>query len=411
MKLIFTIILLTYLSKVFVEKIFYLDIYPFIFSLLISVVLFQALSKKINKYLLLFVGSILLSFFTTTFINQNLSHNYQNMIFLYLLQPVAIIMLMRFKTIELSALNSFFVLKTISWTSIPLLIGCTYFYCVHLLGFPDPFEVFYIELTTAGSEVVLRNPSFMGSSLLLCGVALVQFLSSQYLYSLTNQNIYKLISMFALLSVLLSLSRRAILPILIYYFVVFILYPKRRGLKILMYSFLGFVAAILLIPDIFSLILMRIISIFDIVNDSSNVSRVKLMFEGLRDVILKPWGLGFGSLSSVGYTVEEVHKLDEARVTESAVITLLGEIGLLSMTIILLLLVKFLSVLKYPTLILFVFPLAVESVVGLGLLAPVVSFFTISFVCAIYYMELSAYKDSSTDGTKPKEIKNYELKV
>ena len=114
------------------------------------------------------------------------------------------------------------------------------------------------------------------------------------------------------------------------------------------------------------------------------------MQEGISDIILKPWGLGFGTLSSVGYTQEEVWKLGEARVTESTLITLFGEIGLILMSILTALLVKYLSVLKYSTVMLFVLPIVVESFVGLGLLAPVVSFFTISFVCAIYYLEVFA---------------------
>ena len=71
-------------------------------------------------------------------------------------QPLAIIMFMRGSTINISIFNGFFVLKLISWSAIPL-SGCLYFYCVHLLGFGDPFDVFYVEFTEAGSEIVLRN--------------------------------------------------------------------------------------------------------------------------------------------------------------------------------------------------------------------------------------------------------------
>ena len=183
--------MLTYFSKVFFEKIFDFDIYPLIFGLMMIIVLVQAFTKKIEKNLLLFVFLISISFVVTYLINQRLSATYKNLIFLYLVQPLAIIMFMRGSTINISIFNGFFVLKLISWSAIPLSAGCLYFYCVHLLGFGDPFDVFYVEFTEAGSEIVLRNPSFMGSSLLLCGVALIQFLASQYLYLTTNKYFYQ----------------------------------------------------------------------------------------------------------------------------------------------------------------------------------------------------------------------------
>ncbi len=369
----------------------------------------QIFSQRIDKNLLFFIFLILISFVLTFLINQNLNGNYKNMIFLYLVQPLAVITFMRGKTINVSALNGLFVLQLISWTSVPLLAGCLYFYGVHLMGFPDPYEVFYVELTWAASEIVLRNPSFMGLSLILSGVALIQFLASQYLYLIVGKNFYRFASMFALLSVLLSLSRRAILPILIYYFIISILYPKRHGIKLFVFGSFVILLSILFVPDIFLVLWVRITSIFDVVNDSSNISRLTLMFEGLTDVILRPWGLGFGTLSSVGYTQEEVWTLEEARVTESAIITLFGEIGLVVMLILSVLFIKYLSNIKYPTVLLFILPLIVESIVGLGLLAPVVSFFTISFICAIYYVEINIYKKNSTNDMQLKEMNGYEI--
>ena len=327
-------------------------------------VLVQAFTKKIEKNLLLFVFLISISFVVTYLINQRLSATYKNLIFLYLVQPLAIIMFMRGSTINISIFNGFFVLKLISWSAIPLSAGCLYFYCVHLLGFGDPFDVFYVEFTEAGSEIVLRNPSFMGSSLLLCGVALIQFLASQYLYLTTNKYFYQFFSMLALTSVLLSLSRRAILPILVYYIILGILYPKKHGVNLVIFGTTVVVLASVFVPGIFSVLMARIVSIFDVVNDSSNASRLALMQEGISDIILKPWGLGFGTLSSVGYTQEEVWKLGEARVTESTLITLFGEIGLILMSILTALLVKYLSVLKYSTVMLFVLPIVVGVLLG-----------------------------------------------
>ena len=259
------------------------------------------------------------------------------------------------------------------------------------------------------SESSMLPAALMGLSLILSGVALIQFLASQYLYLIVGKNFYRFASMFALLSVLLSLSRRAILPILIYYFIISILYPKRHGIKLFVFGSFVILLSILFVPDIFLVLWVRITSIFDVVNDSSNISRLTLMFEGLTDVILRPWGLGFGTLSSVGYTQEEVWTLEEARVTESAIITLFGEIGLVVMLILSVLFIKYLSNIKYPTVLLFILPLIVESIVGLGLLAPVVSFFTISFICAIYYVEINIYKKNSTNDMQLKEMNGYEI--
>ena len=86
--------------------------------------------------------------------------------------------------------------------------------------------------------------------------------------------------MLALTSVLLSLSRRAIL-LLVYYIILGILYPKKHGVNLVIFGTTVVVLASVFVPGIFSVLMARIVSIFDVVNDSSNASRLALMQEGL----------------------------------------------------------------------------------------------------------------------------------
>jgi hypothetical protein len=271
--------------------------------------------------------------------------------------------------------------------SIPIFTGCVYFYLVNLLGFPDPFDIFEAEFTLAGQTVVLRNPSFFGSSLVLCGASLVQFLLAQYMSKIRGELIYVIFSFISLMNIGMSLSRRAWLPVAVFYFTLILLNPRRHGfIFILGFSLtVGFILSFN--PDLFYVLADRFISSFDIISDSSNVSRLELMFAGISDILLKPWGLGFGTLSSIGYTVDEVHKLQHVRVTESSLISFVGEVGILVAFTIFVVLLKYTFKMRTIVILLFLNPLLFESIVGLGLYSPLVSFFTISVFLIIYYFE------------------------
>jgi hypothetical protein len=255
------------------------------------------------------------------------------------------------------------------------------------VNFPDPANIFAVEYTSAGGEVVLRNPSFLGSSLILCGVSLIQFLLGQYIWRIKGEYIYFVFSLLAVINIGLSVSRRALLPVLLFFLILVLLNPRKYAAKVFMLLTCIFGTIFVFDPHIFFLFIQKLFSIFDIVSDSSNVSRVTLMLAGIEDILLRPWGLGFGTLSSVGYTVQEVHSLENVRVTESSIISFVGEVGLPASLAIGGLLLIYVKRISKQVVFLFIVPLLVESIVGLGLFAPVVSFFTISMLVIIYNLE------------------------
>ena len=153
------------------------------------------------------------------------------------------------------------------------------------------------------------------------------------------------------------------------------------------YSFGIFTIMFIAAPGLLEILYLRAFSTFDIVNDTSNISRLELMGRGLVDIFRQPWGLGFGSLSSVGYTFEQVWESDTIRVTESAIISFIGELGIPTAVIIFALIFSKLKRLNRRTLSLFFLPLLIESIVGLGIYGPLVSFFIISYLFAVYSLE------------------------
>ena len=150
-------------------------------------------------------------------------------------------------------------------------------------------------------------------------------------------------------------------------------------------------------PGLLEILYLRAFSIFDIVNDTSNVSRIELMWQGLVEIFRQPWGLGFGALSSVGFTPQEVLILESVKVTESSIISFIGELGLPTAIILFLMIFSKVRRLNRRTLSLFFLPLLIESIVGLGIYGPAVSLFIISYLFAVYSLEQHPRFERSDD--------------
>lgn len=386
---VFSILVTLYCANVFISNTFQVSAYPIISIFLITAILVNNHKLATDKYVITATFIFMLSSCFAAVVNGGIPGNYLQMIYIYIVQPLAVYTIFKNKLVEDRISASYTAGNIICFATIPIFLGSVYFYGVHLAGFPDPNAVFGIEFTTAGNSAVIRNRSFLGLSLILGGVSLVQFLLAQYMHRLTGDRFYLVISTLALLNTVFSISRRAILPILIFYVFYMILNPKRFAPKALIKIMLLGFAVYLVDPKILNHILNKFYSIFDIINDPSNVSRIKLISLGLEDIILRPWGLGFGALSSVGYSVDEVHSLDNVRVTESAIISFFGELGLVAATLICCMLYIKLRKIQINNLVLFILPIVVESIVGLGFYSPIVSFFTLSFIAIIYNLELS----------------------
>ena len=291
----------------------------------------------------------------------------------------------------------------LSISSIPVFFGSIYFYLVHLLGLPDPFGIYAIEFTSAGHRITLRNTSFMGSSLLLSGIALVQFLASKYLSMNLGKKFFSLCVFCALMSIAFSLSRRGLLPVMLFYFLLLLWHPRTQGIKVILFGMGALTSLFIVYPGTFEILFLRAFSIFDIINDTSNASRIELMGNGIVEIVLQPWGLGFGSLSSIGYTLEQVWASESVRVTESSILSFIGELGVPAAAILFVMTFLKLRRLSNKVLSLFFVPLLVESIVGLGLYGPSVSFAIISFLCSIYFVEThSRFKRGYCSGIYPK---------
>ncbi|OUU29131.1 MAG: hypothetical protein CBC04_00280, partial [Verrucomicrobia bacterium TMED44] len=321
MKILFATLIALYFSKQFLEYIYEIDAYFIISGILIFIILYNFLRLLSSKDVVVFTSVIIFSFFSTLLINQNLNDNYLNLVFLYLLQPLAVFSFFIDKNPNVIKDRSEFALKIISLSSIPLFLGCIYFYGVHFLGVTDLFKIYTIEYSNTDGNFTLRNTSFLGSSLMVAGISLIQFLASKYLDMKLNKKIFSYCAIFALMSIAFSLSRRGILPVMLYYFMILLWYSRSRGIKLISYSFGVLTIMLIAAPGLLEILYLRAFSIFDIVNDTSNVSRIELMWQGLVEIFRQPWGLGFGALSSVGFTPQEVLILESVKVTESAIIS------------------------------------------------------------------------------------------
>tara|TARA_Y200000002_G_scaffold361983_1_gene348607 strand:- start:9401 stop:10627 length:1227 start_codon:yes stop_codon:yes gene_type:complete len=402
MKILYVIITLLYLLKHVFESVYAFDVYPIISGLLLLII-FLNLSRVVSsKDIYLFTSVIFFSFFSTLLFNQNLNDNFLNLVFIYFLQPLAIFSFFIDKNLNDIKDRSEFALRVISISSIPVFLGGIYFYAVHLLGIADLFQIYAIEFTNTAGNFTLRNTSFTGSSLMLAGIALIQFLAAQYLSMNSNKIIYTLCIFCALMSIAFSLSRRGILPVMFFYSVILLWYSRSRGIKLILYS-LGFLTITFMVaPGLIEILLFRVNSIFDLINDTSNASRIELMWQGLVEIIRQPWGLGFGALSSVGYTSQEVWMLESVQVTESSIISFVGELGVPAAMILFFMIFVKIRMLDRRIFSLFFIPLLIESVVGLGIYGPIVSFYIISLLCSIYSLETQQrFNQSKHFGNKP----------
>ena len=380
------VIIALYIAKVPLEKLSGLDIYPIVTTLILIIILKNVFKPTLAKDLLYYIFILVTSICISMVYTQYIAGNFINMVFILILQPIGVILLItKNKTPYTTSQNW---LQWISYISCISFLGAIYFYLVHLIGFPDPYEIFALEFTRAGESVVLRNPSLYGLSLIFCGVSLITFLSSAYLHYELGKSKFVILEVISVLCLFMSLSRRGLLPIIIFYMCLFVFKLKFSTKKKFLITF-SLMLVILYIsqPILLEIAYDRVVSIFNISNDRSNISRITLIAEGVRTILLNPLGTGLGTLSAIGYTVEDVKSLNNVRVTESSIITLIGEIGLVGSILLVLLLTKKTSAFRRKSQLLYILPVLVESVVGLGILNPVTSALTLIFLSCTYTLE------------------------
>lgn len=377
------IVALIYFLKFPLELMYDFDVYPVIGFILgvyvIRLVSLRRQPKQLYLYTVVFFCFSLTGYLASGY----LADNYFNMFYILFLQPIAIFSWFSSETDPKE--GAIFLLKYLSFLALPLFLGATWFYGVYFFGLPDPHGVFALEFTKTAGSVSVRNTAFFGSSLIFCGVALVCFLSSGYLHYELKKRSFVVLEMISFLCVFMSLSRRAILPILVFY--CFLFFCRSSNLQRLRMSSIGALAIVILFvlqPGMFSLAVDRIWSIFDVTTDKGNVSRIILMLEGLKHIIFHPFGSGLGTQSAIGFSVEEVKAAGSITVTESTIITLIGEVGFIWVIVLLTILGNLGRPLFRNGYFVYTVPVFVESIIGLGFLSPIVSFVTLIFLFSLF---------------------------
>ena len=197
------------------------------------------------------------------------------------------------------------------------------------------------------------------------------------MFKRTRKSIYILLLIAALFIIFTTLSRRGFLPAFIICAYIF----NDLSFRIKAWT-LSILLSVLLIFNFyygnFLLILFeRIMSSIDFSGaDTSNISRLNLIKAGILVALLSPLGSGFGTLSSIGKsraTIDE--SIGFKTVTESFYISYIGEVGWIYCIPIFFILFRAVKNISRDYRIFFIYPFMIESIMGLGLLNPMISFF------------------------------------
>lgn len=258
-------------------------------------------------------------------------------------------------------------------------------------------RVFHAEWTATFGVVHTRNSSIYGSSLVFGAISLIQLSACLFLINLKHSVFinYGLASMSGL-AALLSYARRV--------------YPSGFLLVAFWYSFLNLKAKIFwffilafvlafgfwLFHEHFFSLLQRITSTFSFLeNSSGNQSRLAFMEAGIRNAFANPFGLGFGTTSSIGKEYNTIEMAAGFRgVTESFFITAIGEFGIAQF--IFCCSVYFLrrnSLIISKRFLFFLLPFLLESVMGLSLLNPTCA--VMVYLLTFSYVSKSAVRSSN----------------
>jgi hypothetical protein len=272
--------------------------------------------------------------------------------------------------------------------------GGSILYFLSIFGnIPYPFsQAFSAEFTATGENIQLKNVSIYGNSLVFGGISLIQASCCAFLLGKKPSVFLWFLFILCSLCVFSSLARRAYVPLFLVIFYLFI--DSNNTTRILFISiFVALIASLLaLFPEIFGSIVLRLTSIFNFFDNSSgNLSRIKFMLEGFIIIFENPFGVGLGSLSSMGKEYATIGTaLGFYTVTESFYLTIIGEIGLFqSIAICILLIGTYKQVFKIRYVKYLLTPFLLESIMGLSLLNPIIAI----VVYNICLPENSNYKD------------------
>jgi hypothetical protein len=325
--------------------------YAFICVLFHSLVNLSIKSIKRNRYVIIASTVLLISA-----VNSNIfgvtHEGFLETIFLIAIIPILIC------STSINEQNYNRILKFISYST----LISVFFNTVKSLGVDN--IAFVTEFTETAGVIHTRGNSVYGSSLTYASISFFQLLASIYLFKIHRKKSYLLLSLLATYCIIDSSSRRVMVPAV--FLLLYIIYTKSRyllfGLLILLVIFL--------ISTQSFLITQRLLSVFDLISDEGNVSRLLWMLNAMESIVNNPLGIGPGGLSSIGKGADRIESND-FDVAESYYLVLIGEFGYIFILFYVSLLYyhfKF-RVNKFKCII-FLMPCIIESLAGLSLLTP-----------------------------------------
>jgi len=359
---------------------------------LISLSSFISMKKHKNFFVLLFavlIASLQSVFF---YLNYNfLPDGFFETYYLLVLSPFFIFL-------AISTYNNkdlYHLLSLLSNTFYISLFGSLLYY-FYILGFIN-YDLSYFlspEKTRSFGEIVIRNNSIYGGSLAAGGILFMQLLLSVFLYDKTDNSKYVLWVYILFFLILTTMSRRVIIPAtLLLTYMVFFRYRK-FNLKHSVFIFIALILFSYFYIDYLEVLILRYLGAFDFFgHDVSNLSRLNAIQHGFISGIYNPFGTGLGSASSIGKEVNSIHdSIGFIGVAESFYMTIFAELGVFFSFIFIILLLKFTQSLDRTTKLIFLFPLLLESVMGLSLLNPASNlFFYISLFSSFYIFRNEEY--------------------
>lgn len=268
-------------------------------------------------------------------------------------------------------------IQFVAYTGIISFLGSILYFLSIFGNIPYPFnEAFSAEFTATGESIQLKNVSIYGNSLVFGGISLIQASCCAYLIGKRPSFLLWFLLIICAFCVFSSLARRAYVPLFLIIFYLFFDSKNTTRIFLLSVFFISILLSLALFPEIFNSILLRVTSIFNFFDNSSgNLSRIKFMLEGFKIILENPFGVGLGSLSSVGKEYETISTaVGFYTVTESFYLTIIGEIGLFQIIIIGVLLIgtyKYIFGIRYIKYLLT--PFLLESIMGLSLLNPIIA--------------------------------------
>lgn len=370
---IFFLYILKQIIDIWFRDYSYAIIATLLFLVLIIFIVSQKfkISKTLNIYTLIFILIILISFL----FKKEYNIGYVEGLFIYFIQPVILVFAFQNLTYKQSLHLCWLISRAVLISFVGMI--AYYMYLFYGIGywFQDPGEEHALfELTNVGDTLGIRNISIYGNSLVAAGIGLVH-LSATLIYAEIKKDKFSHVCIIlAFIFIFLTMSRRAEVPAVI----IVALYIFRSEIKIRNFIFLAsaiLIAYVAFFDQSASFVFDRFFSTFSM-SSVSDGNRINASYNGILHALDQPFGTGFGTLSSIGKTVENINDAKGfLGVSESFIIMFIGETGIVFLPCWVLLLFLIYRNSNEFTRYYLLLPFLIESIYGLTLANPTSNYF------------------------------------